>query len=132
MISPDLSPTGIPYAFVKTNGVVVTRLNSCLAEVSVRSGAQAGALAELRRVLNVHLRARRMNADEFDELVSTLYNGTSSGAATLVDDFAQDIDLSRLLQELPKIEDLLRSEEHTSELQSPCNLVCRLLLEKKK
>src|SRR2546426_7914823 len=30
---------------------------------------------------------------------------------------------------LPRME---RSEEHTSELQSPCNLVCRLLLEKKK
>src|SRR5256885_12329714 len=29
-------------------------------------------------------------------------------------------------------EQLSRSEEHTSELQSPCNLVCRLLLEKKK
>src|SRR5256885_12061410 len=28
--------------------------------------------------------------------------------------------------------ELTRSEEHTSELQSPCNLVCRLLLEKKK
>src|SRR3989454_7740916 len=28
--------------------------------------------------------------------------------------------------------DQARSEEHTSELQSPCNLVCRLLLEKKK
>src|SRR5688500_19670666 len=27
---------------------------------------------------------------------------------------------------------LVRSEEHTSELQSPCNIVCRLLLEKKK
>src|ERR1039457_2328312 len=27
---------------------------------------------------------------------------------------------------------MARSEEHTSELQSPCNLVCRLLLEKKK
>src|SRR5256885_7205983 len=33
-------------------------------------------------------------------------------------------DAGRLLAE--------RSEEHTSELQSPCNLVCRLLLEKKK
>src|SRR6266850_3991234 len=32
--------------------------------------------------------------------------------------------------ELP--ERVARSEEHTSELQSPCNLVCRLLLEKKK
>src|SRR5256885_7349887 len=33
---------------------------------------------------------------------------------------------------LPDVDVLARSEEHTSELQSPCNLVCRLLLEKKK
>src|SRR5256885_11919566 len=33
---------------------------------------------------------------------------------------------------LPPAETQRRSEEHTSELQSPCNLVCRLLLEKKK
>src|SRR5256885_13138613 len=33
---------------------------------------------------------------------------------------------------LPFVLILKRSEEHTSELQSPCNLVCRLLLEKKK
>src|SRR5256885_10130546 len=32
--------------------------------------------------------------------------------------------------DVPKVSS--RSEEHTSELQSPCNLVCRLLLEKKK
>src|SRR2546426_7615724 len=32
----------------------------------------------------------------------------------------------------PATVSLERSEEHTSELQSPCNLVCRLLLEKKK
>src|SRR5688500_19958707 len=33
---------------------------------------------------------------------------------------------------LVTVEHVRRSEEHTSELQSPCNLVCRLLLEKKK
>src|SRR2546426_4725383 len=32
----------------------------------------------------------------------------------------------------PSVASLEQSEEHTSELQSPCNLVCRLLLEKKK
>src|SRR5205807_8456055 len=32
---------------------------------------------------------------------------------------------------LPPAASMVRSEEHTSELQSPCNLVCRLLLEKK-
>src|SRR5256885_12008822 len=40
--------------------------------------------------------------------------------------------LSKTLRDVPLAEDLTqRSEEHTSELQSPCNLVCRLLLEKK-
>src|SRR5256885_4143353 len=34
------------------------------------------------------------------------------------------------VEDAPKRPDV-RSEEHTSELQSPCNLVCRLLLEKK-
>src|SRR5256885_8527718 len=38
----------------------------------------------------------------------------------------------RLEQPLDVDPPALRSEEHTSELQSPCNLVCRLLLEKKK
>src|SRR2546426_5564876 len=33
---------------------------------------------------------------------------------------------------VPREQPFHRSEEHTSELQSPCNLVCRLLLEKKK
>src|SRR5256885_10588608 len=37
----------------------------------------------------------------------------------------------RFLESLER-EAPVRSEEHTSELQSPCNLVCRLLLEKKK
>src|SRR6266446_796993 len=39
---------------------------------------------------------------------------------------------SIVLEPLYMCKDHRRSEEHTSELQSPCNLVCRLLLEKKK
>src|SRR2546426_8184086 len=50
------------------------------------------------------------------------------------------IDFTRVEDALPAFVTLvlipltfsIRSEEHTSELQSPCNLVCRLLLEKKK
>src|SRR5205807_10148500 len=39
---------------------------------------------------------------------------------------------ARLVRAYPFWVANVRSEEHTSELQSPCNLVCRLLLEKKK
>src|SRR5256885_2984731 len=38
----------------------------------------------------------------------------------------------QVLRDFEGLSGHLRSEEHTSELQSPCNLVCRLLLEKKK
>src|SRR5256885_11775815 len=40
--------------------------------------------------------------------------------------------VSLALLTMKRNDDYGRSEEHTSELQSPCNLVCRLLLEKKK
>src|SRR3989454_8385431 len=43
---------------------------------------------------------------------------------------AADVDAGDLALQRRHV--LGRSEEHTSELQSPCNLVCRLLLEKKK
>src|SRR5256885_5248409 len=45
---------------------------------------------------------------------------------------AQDGDTSEMPPLILVKSDGARSEEHTSELQSPCNLVCRLLLEKKK
>src|SRR2546426_8431478 len=47
-------------------------------------------------------------------------------------DFAQSIVSATMGIAGEVIQRFERSEEHTSELQSPCNLVCRLLLEKKK
>src|SRR2546426_1567864 len=47
-------------------------------------------------------------------------------------DFPQVVRLSSRETPLGWNSNRARSEEHTSELQSPCNIVCRLLLEKKK
>src|SRR5256885_2134519 len=51
------------------------------------------------------------------------------------DQLARHLDVAlhaEVLAERERLVRTMRSEEHTSELQSPCNLVCRLLLEKKK
>src|SRR5256885_7822583 len=45
---------------------------------------------------------------------------------------ARNFDDTIFKTNLEAAQQIARSEEHTSELQSPCNLVCRLLLEKKK
>ena len=103
--------TAIPYAFAKTNGVAVIAQSEDGATVAIRHGALASALAELRRALGVPLNARQVGSDEFDELLSALYNAADVGAAALAGELAQDLDLSRLLQEIPRIEDLLESRD---------------------
>jgi general secretion pathway protein E len=103
--------TVIPYAFAKANGIAVTLLGESSAEVVVREDARSEAIAELRRTLGVPLRARRVGAEEFGELLATLYNGSASGTAAIAEDLAQDLDLSRLLQEIPKVEDLLDAQD---------------------
>ena len=105
------STGAVSYAFAKSHGVVVTRIADGMAEVAVRADALPRALAEVRRVLGVPFNARRINAAEFDELLGTLYNGADGAAAALAGDLAQDIDLSRLLQEIPRIADLLESQD---------------------
>src|SRR2546426_7707919 len=52
--------------------------------------------------------------------------------ALLVDERASSHTELERVADVVAHENAHRSEEHTSELQSPCNLVCRLLLEKKK
>src|SRR5256885_7312627 len=53
-----------------------------------------------------------------------------SECATIAASGPRDSATARIARVISGI--VTRSEEHTSELQSPCNLVCRLLLEKKK
>src|SRR2546430_11215131 len=54
------------------------------------------------------------------------------GIAYAVASAAAILAMSKATGETEHLKDMLRSEEHTSELQSQSNLVCRLLLEKKK
>jgi general secretion pathway protein E len=96
----------IPFAFAKAHGVVVGTITAEFAEVAVRADAHAGALAELRRALGVPLRARRVEAEAFGELIAAAYNGGSVAGELL-----QDADLSRLLQDIPQVADLLDSHD---------------------
>src|SRR2546427_2160382 len=61
-----------------------------------------------------------------------LYQQERVGEYWIVDVDARIVERWRATDERPEIVSTSRSEEHTSELQSQSNLVCRLLLEKKK
>src|SRR3989454_6619595 len=75
-----------------------------------------------------------INAQRFNSIAFGIGAALAAAAGALV---APIFSLAPDMGVLPNIHAYVivilgRSEEHTSELQSPCNLVCRLLLEKKK
>lgn len=105
-----LTTPPLPYAFARNNGVAVTAIGDGFADAIVCDDTTAGTLAEVRRVLDRPGRVQCVAAEAFDERVSALYNGAGEGAAALADNLAQDQDLSRLLQEIPRVEDLLDSQ----------------------
>src|SRR2546427_6390309 len=72
----------------------------------------------------------RSICDQIERLKWSLWHGQVDKALGKIDDLESAIEpFSKTYARFPK---LVRSEEHTSELQSQSNLVCRLLLEKKK
>src|SRR6266566_3383051 len=86
------------------------------------AGGRSRMMAELPSslyVLAAHLTAVLLRAGVADHVTLPVQAADEHGPPMLV--------TTRLI-----CADERRSEEHTSELQSPCNLVCRLLLEKKK
>src|SRR5205807_5631751 len=107
-----------------------------------------GAMAKRYRLgshlATIEVGGKFRNAHKFANSSTDDYFPTGAGAPISMADFSNSFSNSNYYQGAYKLGPnpafnsvynafkADRSEEHTSELQSPCNLVCRLLLEKKK
>ena len=101
----------IPYPFAKMHGALLLEVSAERALVCLREGARAQVLAEIRRVLGVPLQVAAVErADVFERRLAEAYSQANQSAAYVADNLEQDMDLSRLVQEMPKIEDLLDAE----------------------
>jgi general secretion pathway protein E len=100
----------IPYSFAKSRGVLLHNMTDEYAELSVRADASPVVLAEVRRVLGVSIQAKLLPVEAFERALAASYGESEGSAASMVDDVEQDMDLSQLVNDLPKIEDLLDSD----------------------
>ncbi len=105
-------PARLPYAFAKAHGVILAGDEAQTGpRLYVREGAPVTGIAEIRRVLGLPLRLQLCKASEFERHLVEAYSHADQTAAEVADDIGQDLDLNRLVQELPPIEDLLESED---------------------
>ncbi|MFP5460793.1 MAG: type II secretion system ATPase GspE [Gammaproteobacteria bacterium] len=107
-----LSPARyVPYAFARTHQVLVAAASGDALEVWIGDRTPVQALAELSRTLPYRLVTVRKPDAEVAAAISRAYSQQEGSAAAVVDEVESDLDLSRLLQDLPRIEDLLETED---------------------
>src|SRR2546426_883109 len=120
---------GDPFEGLFDSGAVLDRVGVDLTVQARRGDLEPVRCrdAEIARVVDILLRHSKNNP--------ALIGKAGVGKTAIVEGLAQRIaggDVPPALKDARLVALDHRSEEHTSELQSPCNLVCRLLLEKKK
>ena len=102
----------LPYAFARDFGVLAKSVDGGADAVEVWvSGASApAAIAEVSRRFG-RVALRRMERAELEAAIATAYAGAGGDASQVVDEFDADLDLTKLLQDVPAIEDLLESSD---------------------
>jgi general secretion pathway protein E len=102
----------LPYGFAKHNGVLVEVAPDGTPDVVLREDADITVLGEVRRLLGRAIgRTERLPSGQFDSRLSQLYARAETRAAEVMQDLGEAVDLSRLMQDLPAVEDLLEADD---------------------
>jgi general secretion pathway protein E len=101
----------LPYGFARANQILVTAAEADSIEVWISERTPLRALAELARTSTARVRPLRKPIDELDAAITRAYAHGEGSAAAVVDEVEGDLDLSQLMQDIPRIEDLLEAED---------------------
>ena len=101
----------LPYTFARTHGVLLVASDDQAATVLVRDDVQPECLVEVRRMLGRPLKLSSTNRTAFEARLAEVYGQNGQDAATVVDDMGQDVDVTRLMEDIPVVEDLLETQE---------------------
>jgi general secretion pathway protein E len=102
----------LPYAFARDFGVLARTSDEAenTIEVWVSGATAPAAIAEVSRRFG-RIALRSMERAELEAAIASAYAGAGGDASQVADEFDADLDLTKLLQDVPAIEDLLESSD---------------------
>jgi general secretion pathway protein E len=107
--------TAIPtltFTFAKRQGVLVKQIADGVADTVYRAGASPASIAEVRRYIGIPLQLRRVDSEQFDQMLRERFEGGADSAAQMAGGIDEDLDLAHIAQDLPEPSDLLESDDH--------------------
>ncbi len=109
---PAAQALRLPFSFARRHGILLESIEDGMANTVVRDSVSPAVMQEVQRFVELPLRPRQVNKEEFDQLLQQSYEESSNQAfqdVELGDDF--DLDLDSVAQELAEPEDLIESED---------------------
>ena len=102
----------LPYAFARDYGVLARTSDEAehTVEVWVSGATASAAIAEVSRRFG-RIALRLMDRADLEAAIASSYAGAGGDASQVADEFDADLDLTKLLQDVPAIEDLLESSD---------------------
>lgn len=99
------------FSYAKQHGVLATDVNDQLAHIVYCQQPNPVVLAEIRRHFGVPLALKQVTPEEFEQTLVKIYETNSSTAMQMAEDLGDTLNLSDLMHELPKAEDLLEKQD---------------------
>jgi general secretion pathway protein E len=99
------------FAFAKRHGVLITSMENDAANVIYFRKPALTVISELRRQLQLPLNLMQVSEQQFNEALVKTYETDSTTAMHMAEDLGEALNLSDLMHELPKAEDLLEKQD---------------------
>jgi len=102
----------LTYAFARDNALLAHRhgIQGGAVEVLISDATKPAAIAEVSRCFG-RIRLKSLPRAELDAAIAKAYAGSGGNAAQVIDEYESDLDLNKLMQDMPAIEDLLESAD---------------------
>lgn len=99
------------FTFAKRHGVLLAGVENDIATVLYHQQPPVSVLTEVRRQLRMPIKLKQVSSDEFNACLVKSYETNTAAAMQLAEDLGESMNLSDLMQELPKAEDLLEKQD---------------------
>lgn len=111
-MTPDFNTQAniLPYSYAREASILAGWAQPDLLHVWTSEHTTPSAIAEVGRRYG-RLKIERISQEELEQAIDRAYASSGGDAAQVVDEFESDVDLAKLMQDLPAIEDLLESAD---------------------
>ena len=101
----------VPYSYARDNAILLVPKSERDAEVWISDATPLAALNEVMRVFPGKVKPIVVEPAKLTEAISQTYGDQSGSAQQIVGDIEGEFDITRMMQEVPDVEDLLETED---------------------